>query len=71
MKEINALGKKCPQPIIDLSVAMKSDLTENQFRLLSDDLATWSDLSAWSRMTGHIVKRDDADTFQITRSEHN
>lgn len=71
MKEIDALGKRCPQPIIDLARAMRNYRDEGSFTLRSDDPATWSDLSAWSRMTGNNVERIDDRTFRILRSAKN
>ena len=67
MIEVNARGKSCPQPIIDIAQALAANAGENQFRLLSDDEATWIDLQAWSRMTGHQVSIVGDDAFAITR----
>lgn len=67
MVRVDSLGRKCPQPIIDLSLAMKSNQQEEEFELLSDDVATWSDLAAWSRMTGHLVERVGVHDFRIAR----
>lgn len=67
MLEINALGSKCPQPIIDLAKMIKSHPSEDQFLLLSDDPATMSDLNAWSRMTGHEVTVESENKFLIFR----
>lgn len=67
MVEIDSLGKRCPEPIIDLAKMMRSHPSEDHFLLLSDDPATTSDLNAWSRMTGHEVSAQGADRFFITR----
>lgn len=67
MKFIDSRGKRCPQPIIDLAHALRKDEEEREFTLLSDDPATMSDLSAWSRMTGNQVKRIDLNEFLIQR----
>lgn len=67
MVRIDSLGKKCPQPIIDLARTMKSNQGEHDFELHSDDVATWSDLTAWSRMTGHSVERVSENVFLIAR----
>lgn len=67
MRIIDSLGKKCPQPILDLAAALKEFEEDEEFTLHSDDIATWHDLSAWSRMTGHLVTRLDQDIFHIQR----
>jgi len=67
MIEVDSRGKKCPQPIIDLARAIKVNPSEDSFQLLSDDVATWSDLSAWSRMTGHSVKAVAVAAFLVLR----
>ncbi|CAB4564421.1 MAG: aminotransferase [Actinobacteria bacterium] len=67
MIEIDSRGSKCPQPIIDLAQGLLRNPAEVEFRLLSDDVATWSDLTAWSRMTGHQVTASTPATFLIRR----
>jgi len=67
MREVNACGKRCPQPIIDIARALKTYTTEDHFILLSDDPATESDLSAWSRLTGHLVEKQSAERFLVSR----
>lgn len=66
---VDSRGKKCPQPIIDLSRTLKSNPEADSFHLLSDDIATWSDLIAWSRMTGHSVQEISTATFLIERGD--
>lgn len=65
---VDARGKRCPEPIIDLARALKMNDQERVFTLLSDDPATMSDLSAWSRMTKHQVMRVDENEFLIERN---
>jgi tRNA 2-thiouridine synthesizing protein A len=67
MIEIDSRGRKCPQPIIDLAQGLLRNPEEVEFCLLSDDVATWSDLTAWSRMTGHQVTTSGPTTFLISR----
>ncbi len=67
MIRIDSRGKSCPQPIIDIASALKEFAEENRFSLLSDDEATWIDLQAWSRMTGHKAEITGDDSFIITR----
>jgi len=65
--QIDSLGKTCPQPIIDLARALRNFPEVDEFQLLSDDVATSSDLTAWSRMTGHEVEEVGVSTFLIRR----
>ena len=67
MREIDSMGKRCPQPIIDLARAMKIYAEEKEFTLLSDDPATMSDLTAWSRMTHHQLTQIGESKFLIVR----
>ena len=69
MIEVNALGKRCPAPIIDLAKALKSIALGEQLRLKSDDPATWVDLSAWARMTGNSVEQVEPFVFIVTRKK--
>ncbi|MDA0217508.1 MAG: sulfurtransferase TusA family protein [Actinobacteria bacterium] len=64
---VDALGTLCPIPIIELSKTMRRFVDEQEFRLESDDVATWSDLKAWARLTKNQVKQIDTNTFEITR----
>jgi len=66
MNEVNALGKICPLPIIDIALAVKSADKGTVFTLRSDDPATWADLQAWGRMTDHHVLRIDETSFEVT-----
>jgi tRNA 2-thiouridine synthesizing protein A len=66
MKIIDARGKLCPQPIIDIALALRDSSPGEIIQLLSDDPATWPDLQAWARMTQHLVKQCDYETFEIT-----
>jgi TusA-related sulfurtransferase len=65
MKVVDAMGKLCPQPIIDLAIEVRRSKSGEIIQLLSDDPATWPDLQAWSRMTGHLSRQINATTFQI------
>lgn len=66
MKEVNSLGKHCPQPIIDIALEVQRSRSKETIRLLSDDPATWADLQAWGRMTLHQVKKVDQIIFEVT-----
>ena len=65
MKVVNARGKLCPQPIIDLAVEVRNSNSGEILQLLSDDPATWADLQAWSRMTGHLSRQVNSATFEV------
>jgi len=65
MKVVDARGKLCPQPIIDLAVEARNSNSGEIIQLLSDDPATWPDLQAWSRMTGHLSRQINATTFEV------
>jgi len=65
MKVVDARGKLCPQPIIDLAVEVRKSHSGEIIQLLSDDPATWPDLQAWSRMTGHLSHQVNATTFEV------
>jgi TusA-related sulfurtransferase len=67
MREIDARGLRCPQPIIELGKVISEIAPGNQITLLSDDPATEPDLSAWSRMTGNAFEKIEKDTFLVTK----
>jgi TusA-related sulfurtransferase len=67
MREIDARGLRCPQPIIELGKAISEISLGHQITLLSDDPATEPDLSAWSRMTGNTFEKKEKDTFLVTK----
>jgi TusA-related sulfurtransferase len=48
---------------------MRESPEEADFKLISDDPATLSDLTAWARMTKNEVIQLDPHTFTITRGE--
>ena len=65
MNVVDARGKLCPQPIIDLAVEVRNSNSGEILQLLSDDPATWADLQAWSRMTGHLSRQVNSATFEV------
>jgi TusA-related sulfurtransferase len=67
MREIDARGLRCPQPIIELGKVISEITLGNQITLLSDDPATEPDLAAWSRMTGNAFEKIEKDTFRVTK----
>jgi len=62
---VDSLGKLCPLPIIDIALAVKDATPGTIFQLESDDPATWADLQAWGRMTGHAVRALERTIFEI------
>lgn len=50
---VDATGKRCPLPIIDLARAAASAPDGTWLRLLSTDPAAESDVAAWCRLQGH------------------
>ncbi|CAB4657088.1 MAG: hypothetical protein F2704_02350 [Actinobacteria bacterium] len=67
MKEVNCIGKRCPQPIIDIAKEVAQLEMGEDIVLLADDPATLPDLRAWARMTGNAVTVESATRFLVTR----
>ena len=51
--ELDTRGRLCPQPILDLSVAVEGLAVGRVIRILSDDSAIRFDLPAWCQSNGH------------------
>ena len=66
MTHVDALGKRCPLPIIMIAKAIRTSQSGEVLTLSSDDPATWPDLQAWGRLTGKVVKRLEATLFEVT-----
>ena len=49
---VDARGKACPMPIIELAKALK---TWPEVELWADDPAAWGDLHAFAEATGHVL----------------
>lgn len=67
MKRIDCLGKRCPQPIIDVAQGIKEIELGQSLILIADDPATLPDLKAWARMSGHTMEVLDKTQFLVTR----
>ena len=50
---VDARGKACPAPIIDLVKALQHAA---EVELWADDPAAWGDLYAFAEATGHVVE---------------
>ena len=66
MTHVDALGKRCPLPIIMIAQAIRTSQSGEVLTLSSDDPATWPDLHAWGRLTGMVVKQLEATRFEVT-----
>ena len=66
MTHVDALGKRCPLPILMIAKAIGASQRGEVLTLSSDDPATWPDLQAWGRLTGKVVKQVEATHFEIT-----
>lgn len=71
MQEINCLGLRCPQPIIDIAKAVAAISQDESLILIADDPFTWLDLRAWARMTGNEVNQESETRFIVTRRIQN
>ncbi|MBI3429796.1 MAG: sulfurtransferase TusA family protein [Actinobacteria bacterium] len=67
MRVIDALGTRCPQPIIETARAMRDTKISESIILLADDPATEPDLKAWARMTGNYVEVIGLAKFKVTK----
>jgi tRNA 2-thiouridine synthesizing protein A len=50
---VDALGRRCPLPIIDLARRIGDVPVGGTVELLADDPAAGPDVAAWCRMRGH------------------
>lgn len=67
MKIIDALGTRCPLPIIETAKALQDMKIGDSLTIFSDDPATSPDLKAWARMTGNRVEVLGPVKFKITK----
>jgi len=69
---VDARGKACPLPVIDLARALPSVAVGEQVEVLSDDPVAKADIPAWCRMKGHgflgIVEADVGWRFVVRRA---
>lgn len=64
----NCVGMKCPMPIVYLSRIVQSASKGSQIEASADDPAFYSDIHAWSEITGHRVEQlptDDASVIRV------
>jgi tRNA 2-thiouridine synthesizing protein A len=69
---IDALGRKCPIPIIMLAEQMSSVPIGSVIAVLADDPAAYTDIPAWCAMKSHsLAFREDYQagwSFGVTRN---
>ncbi|WP_432829604.1 sulfurtransferase TusA family protein [Dactylosporangium sp. CA-092794] len=62
---IDALGKKCPLPVIMLAKAAGGQPAGTEIAVLSDDPAAAIDIPAWCRLRGHTFLSTDGDRHTV------
>jgi cysteine desulfurase len=69
---IDAIGRRCPLPVIDLAKRIGDVPVGAIVEVLSDDPAAGGDIPAWCRMREHEYvgsePRDAAVAYQVRRS---
>lgn len=69
---IDAVGRRCPLPVIDLAKRIADVAVGEVVEIQADDPAAASDIAAWCRMRGHdyvgAVPRDAATGYQVRRA---
>lgn len=69
MIEVDARGRRCPLPIIDLAKRMPSVPVGAVVRVLADDPAAANDIPAWCRMKGQDYLGSPApDVYEVRRA---
>jgi tRNA 2-thiouridine synthesizing protein A len=53
---VEARGRRCPLPIIDLAKAARAAPAGTLITLVADDPAAAADVAAWCRMRGHLYE---------------
>jgi tRNA 2-thiouridine synthesizing protein A len=62
---IDALGKRCPLPVIMLAKLAADQPPGTLIEVLADDPAAAIDIPAWCRMRGHTFVSTEADTHTV------
>lgn len=69
---VDALGKPCPLPVIELAKAVEVASVGGEVVVLSDDAGAKVDIPVWCRMKGHVyLGLADAEvgwSFRVRRS---
>ena len=64
---LDCLGRKCPQPIIELGRRISDVKVGELVELLADDPAAGPDVAAWCRMRGHELVVSESPRFVVRR----
>lgn len=68
---VDAIGKACPLPVIDLAAAVEAHTVGTVFRLLADDEAARVDVPVWCRLQRQrlddVRDVDDHVVFTVTK----
>jgi len=70
---IDAVGKRCPLPVIELAKRIDAVEIGEEVALVADDPAAAADVPAWCRMRGHdyVGARPDGEaTAYLVRRSH-
>jgi tRNA 2-thiouridine synthesizing protein A len=62
---IDALGKRCPLPVIMLAKLAAQQPPGTVIEVIADDPAAAIDIPAWCRMRGHTFVATVADTHTV------
>ncbi|MEW2458388.1 cysteine desulfurase/sulfurtransferase TusA family protein [Streptomyces albus] len=65
---LDARGKLCPLPVIELAKAIGTVPAGGLVRVLADDEAARLDIPAWCEMTGHTFEGREGVTFRVRRA---
>jgi tRNA 2-thiouridine synthesizing protein A len=69
--EVDARGRPCPLPVIDLAKAIAGVEPGEAVAILADDPAAEADVPAWCRMRGHemdaVEHGDDHARYVVVR----
>lgn len=70
---VDALGKPCPLPVIELAKAVERVSDGEEVVVLSDDPGAKVDIPVWCRMKGHaylgLGEADVGWSFRVRRSD--
>jgi TusA-related sulfurtransferase len=62
---IDALGKRCPLPVIMLAKEAAAHPAGTEIAVLADDPAAAIDIPAWCRMRGHTFLSTEGDRHTV------
>lgn len=66
--ELDALGLKCPAPLLMLKAAMRDHPDATTFDMVADDPLVHVDLAAFCARFGHqCERRNDKGAYRVTR----